>query len=162
MTTPAFVRTADERFRPLTDYRFEPHYRQWRGLRVHHLDEGPRDAPVMLLLHGEPTWSHLYRRIIPRLVAAGHRCIAPDLVGFGRSDKVTDERPAASGDFFVRCCPSSCNRAYTTPPRSSVTISCRYSGVPFSGATGSPTTSSTFANQRSRDGRLIEIGRAHV
>jgi len=91
MTTPAFVRTADERFRPLTDYRFEPHYRQWRGLRVHHLDEGPRDAPVMLLLHGEPTWSHLYRRIIPRLVAAGHRCIAPDLVGFGRSDKVTDE-----------------------------------------------------------------------
>lgn len=91
MTTPPFFRTPDERFRPLRDYAFEPHYLDWRGLRVHHLDEGPRDAPVMLLLHGEPTWSYLYRHVIPRLVAAGHRCIAPDLVGFGRSDKVTDE-----------------------------------------------------------------------
>lgn len=92
MTTPPFFRTPDERFRRLRDFAFEPHYLDWQGLRVHHLDEGPRDAPVMLLLHGEPSWSYLYRRVIPRLVAAGHRCIAPDLVGFGRSDKVTDER----------------------------------------------------------------------
>jgi pimeloyl-ACP methyl ester carboxylesterase len=91
MTTPAFTRTPDANFRDLPDYSFAPHYLDWRGLRVHYLDEGPRGAPVMLLLHGEPTWSYLYRRIIPRLVAAGHRCVAPDLVGFGKSDKVTDD-----------------------------------------------------------------------
>lgn len=91
MPTPAFSRTADSNFRGLPDYSFAPHYLDWRGLRVHHLDEGPRDAPVMLMLHGEPTWSYLYRRILPRLVAAGYRCIAPDLIGFGKSDKVTDD-----------------------------------------------------------------------
>ena len=89
--TPPFSRTPDARFLGLPDYSFAPHYLDWRGLRVHHLDEGPRDAPVMLLLHGEPTWSYLYRRIIPRLVAAGYRCVAPDLVGFGKSDKITDD-----------------------------------------------------------------------
>ena len=91
MPTPAFSRTPDSNFRGLPDYSFAPHYLDWRGLRVHHLDEGPRDAPVMLMLHGEPTWSYLYRRILPRLVAAGYRCIAPDLIGFGKSDKVTDD-----------------------------------------------------------------------
>ncbi|MBY0400802.1 alpha/beta fold hydrolase, partial [Myxococcota bacterium] len=91
MTTPTFVRTPDAAFRDLPGFSFAPHYLDWQGLRVHHLDEGPRDAPVMLLLHGEPTWSHLYRDVIPRLVAAGYRCVAPDLVGFGRSDKVTDD-----------------------------------------------------------------------
>ncbi len=91
MTTPAFVRTPDARFRELPGPAFAPHYLDWRGLRVHHVDEGPRDAPVLLLLHGEPTWSHLYREMIPPLVAAGFRCVAPDLVGFGRSDKVVDE-----------------------------------------------------------------------
>jgi haloalkane dehalogenase len=91
MTTPAFVRTPDARFRELADYPFAPRWLDWRGLRIHHLDEGPRGAPVMLLLHGEPSWSYLYRRIVPRLVAAGYRCVAPDLVGFGKSDKVTDD-----------------------------------------------------------------------
>jgi haloalkane dehalogenase len=91
MSTPPFVRTPDARFRDLPDFAFAPHYLDWRGLRVHHLDEGPRAAPVMLLLHGEPSWSYLYRRIVPRLVAAGYRCVAPDLVGFGKSDKVTDD-----------------------------------------------------------------------
>ena len=64
------------------------------GLRVHYLDEGPRDAPPVLLLHGEPSWSFLYRKMIPPLVAAGHRVVAPDLVGFGRSDK-----PSERGDY---------------------------------------------------------------
>jgi haloalkane dehalogenase len=90
MTQPS-ERTSEERFSDLPDYPFAPHFLEWRGLRVHHLDEGPRGAPVMLLLHGEPTWSYLYRRIVPRLVAAGYRCVAPDFVGFGKSDKVSDD-----------------------------------------------------------------------
>lgn len=85
------VRTPDDRFAGLPDYPFAPHYREWHGLRLHHLDEGPPDAPVMLLLHGEPTWSYLYRRWIPRLVAGGYRCVVPDHPGFGRSDKPTDD-----------------------------------------------------------------------
>ena len=60
------------------------------GYRIHYLDEGPPDADPILLMHGEPTWCYLYRRMIPDLVAAGHRCIAPDLIGFGRSDKPVD------------------------------------------------------------------------
>ena len=91
MTTPAFVRTPDANFRDLPGYPFAPHWLDWRGLRIHYLDEGPRAAPVMLLLHGEPSWSYLYRNVIPQLVAAGYRCVAPDLVGFGKSDKVTDD-----------------------------------------------------------------------
>src|SRR5690349_8725519 len=85
-------RTPDERFEQLPDYPFRPHYLEWQGLRVHHLDEGDADAPVMLLLHGEPTWSYLYRSWIGPLVEAGYRVVAPDHVGFGRSDKPTDDR----------------------------------------------------------------------
>jgi len=82
------LRTPDEQFKDLPDYPFEPHYADTSdGLRVHYVDEGPRDAAPVLLLHGEPSWSFLYRKVIPVLTAAGHRCIAPDLVGFGRSDK---------------------------------------------------------------------------
>jgi haloalkane dehalogenase len=81
------LRTPDERFADLTGYDFEPHYLQVDGLRVHYLDEGPSDAPPVLLMHGEPSWSYLYRKMIPVLTAAGHRIVAPDLVGFGRSDK---------------------------------------------------------------------------
>lgn len=88
-------RTPDERFDALTDFPFTPHYLEWNGLRVHHLDEGPRDAPVVLLMHGEPTWSYLYRNWISPLVEMGYRVIAPDHVGFGRSDKPTDD------DFYV-------------------------------------------------------------
>ena len=85
-----FVRTPEENFADLSDFPYEPHYHGWQELRVHYVDEGPRDGPVMLLLHGMPTWAYLYRDMIPPLVAAGYRCIAPDHVGFGRSDKPTD------------------------------------------------------------------------
>jgi pimeloyl-ACP methyl ester carboxylesterase len=80
------IRTPDHRFEELADYAFVPHYQSWRGLRMHYVDEG--DGPPVLLLHGEPTWSYLYRHVIPPLVRAGYRCVAPDYVGFGRSDKV--------------------------------------------------------------------------
>lgn len=85
-----FVRTPDANFASLTDYSFAPHYHQWADLRVHYLDEGPKDGPVMLLVHGMPTWSYLYRDFTASLVAAGYRCIVPDHLGFGRSDKPTD------------------------------------------------------------------------
>jgi haloalkane dehalogenase len=86
------LRTPDERFASLPGYPFEPHYVEISGgLRVHYLDEGPADAAPVLLMHGEPSWSFLYRKMIPVLVAAGHRCVAPDLVGFGRSDKPADQ-----------------------------------------------------------------------
>lgn len=85
------LRTPDERFASLPGYPFEPNYAEvGEGIRVHYLDEGPSDASPVLLLHGEPSWSYLYRKMIPVLVGAGHRCIAPDLVGFGRSDKPSE------------------------------------------------------------------------
>jgi haloalkane dehalogenase len=83
------LRTPDERFADLPGYPFAPHYREWQGLRMHYVDEG-RGTPV-LMLHGEPTWSYLYRKMIPPLVAAGYRAVAPDFIGFGRSDKVMDD-----------------------------------------------------------------------
>jgi haloalkane dehalogenase len=86
---PPFVRTPEANFDRLADFPFEPHYVDVDGLRMHHLDEGRADGPVALLLHGMPTWSYLYRSMIPPLRAAGYRCIAPDHIGFGRSDKVT-------------------------------------------------------------------------
>ena len=85
-----FLRTPDENFERLADFPFQPHYLEIDGLRMHYLDEGPSHAPVALLMHGMPTWSFLYRTMIPPLVAAGYRCVAPDHIGFGRSDKVTD------------------------------------------------------------------------
>lgn len=95
------LRTPDERFADLPDFPFAPHYSEvtigdgsGRTLRVHYLDEGPTGAPTVLLMHGEPSWSFLYRSMIPGLVSAGLRCIAPDLVGFGRSDK-----PAETADY---------------------------------------------------------------
>jgi len=89
------LRTADERFAGLAGFAFEPRYVEaGGGLRVHYLDEGPAGAAPVLLLHGEPSWCYLYRTMIPVLAAAGYRCIAPDLVGFGRSDK-----PAEPGDY---------------------------------------------------------------
>ena len=82
------LRTPDDRFADLPDFPFAPHHRTvGDGLRLAYLDEGPRDGPVVVLLHGEPTWSYLYRRFVPPLVAAGCRVLAPDLIGFGRSDK---------------------------------------------------------------------------
>ena len=89
------LRTPDERFAGLPGYAFAPHYtdslRGYEGLRMHYLDEGAANAPVALCLHGQPTWSYLYRKMIPLLVAGGMRVVAPDLFGFGRSDKPTDE-----------------------------------------------------------------------
>ncbi len=85
---PDALRTPDARFQDLPDFPFEPHYAWVDGLRIHYVDEGDRAAPVVVLLHGEPTWSYLYRRMIPGLVEAGFRVVAPDLVGFGRSDKL--------------------------------------------------------------------------
>lgn len=86
-----FIRTPDERFAGLVDFSHEPHYVNVDGLRMAYITAGPQSAPTLLLLHGEPAWSYLYRRMIPPLVAAGYRCIAPDLIGFGRSDKPIDQ-----------------------------------------------------------------------
>lgn len=88
----AVLRTPDERFANLKDFDYEPHYVEIPDdslgpLRIHYIDEGPGNAPVVLCLHGEPTWSYLYRKMIPVFTAAGLRVLAPDLVGFGRSDK---------------------------------------------------------------------------
>jgi haloalkane dehalogenase len=93
------LRTPDDRFADLPGYPFEPQYAEIDDqdggtLRVHYVDEGPRDAPPVVLLHGEPSWSYLYRHMIPVLVAAGSRVVVPDLVGFGRSDK-----PTETGDY---------------------------------------------------------------
>lgn len=84
------LRTPDERFADLPDYPFAPHYTQVTpDLRMHHVDEGPRDGKPVLMLHGEPTWSYLYRSMIPVFTDAGFRAVAPDLIGFGKSDKPT-------------------------------------------------------------------------
>ncbi len=89
-TGTTFLRTPDERFAGITDFPYEPHYVDIDGLRMAFIDEGPAGAPTLLLLHGEPTWSYLYRRMIPGLLEAGYRIVAPDLIGFGRSDKPTE------------------------------------------------------------------------
>jgi haloalkane dehalogenase len=81
------LRTPDERFANLPGYSFRPNYADAGGLRVHYLDEGPSSAAPVLLMHGEPSWSYLYRKMIPVLTGAGQRVVAPDLPGFGRSDK---------------------------------------------------------------------------
>lgn len=93
MTTNT-LRTPDARFENLSDYDFRPNYVDIDGLRMHYVDEGPHDGDVILLLHGEPSWSYLYRHMIPPLRDAGLRVIAPDLIGFGRSDK-----PAKKSDY---------------------------------------------------------------
>jgi haloalkane dehalogenase len=89
-----YQRTPDECFENIADYPFAPNYLQIADteggeLRLHYLDEGPADGPIVLLMHGQPTWSYLYRYMIPPLVEAGFRVVAPDPIGFGRSDKPT-------------------------------------------------------------------------
>lgn len=94
------LRTPDAAFAAISDFPFAAHYceitdaRTGTPLRIHYIDEGPRDAPVVLMMHGEPTWCYLYRHMIAPVVAAGFRVVAPDLVGFGKSDK-----PAAKSDY---------------------------------------------------------------
>ena len=96
VSAPEYLRTPDERFDDLPGYSFTPHYTEnlpgFAGLRMHYLDEGARDTgQVFLCLHGQPTWSYLYRRMIPVLLGSGARVVAPDLFGFGRSDKPVDD-----------------------------------------------------------------------
>lgn len=86
----AAYRTPDECFEDLPGWDHEPQYREWEGLRLAHYDVGPRDAPVVMLFHGEPTWSFLYRKVMGPLLEAGYRCVLLDQPGFGRSDKPTD------------------------------------------------------------------------
>ena len=87
------LRTPDRAFADIDDFPFAPHYLEITDpddgtkLRVHYVDEGPRDAPIVLMMHGEPSWCYLYRHMIAPVVAAGYRVIAPDLIGFGKSDK---------------------------------------------------------------------------
>lgn len=93
------LRTPDECFTSLPGFPYEPQYTTIKAedgtdLRIHHVDEGPKDGPTVLCMHGQPAWSYLYRKMIPRLVQEGMRVIAPDLVGYGRSDK-----PAAREDY---------------------------------------------------------------
>jgi haloalkane dehalogenase len=102
-------RTPDERFDGLPGYDFAPHYAEVGGLRVHYLDEGDPGAKPVWFMHGEPTWSYLWRKVIPPVRDAGFRCIAPDMPGFGRSDKPTDmgwysydAHAAAMGELFER------------------------------------------------------------
>ena len=83
--------TPEERFENLPDFTFDPHFIKVDGINIHYLDEGNKQAEVILLMHGEPSWCFLYRHMIPILVKAGFRIIAPDLVGFGRSDKPTEQ-----------------------------------------------------------------------
>ena len=90
------VRTPDSRFEDLPDYPFAPNYAEvpdgeGGALRIHYVDEGPVDGEIVLCLHGQPTWSFLYRHMIPVFVEAGYRVLAPDFVGFGKSDKVLDD-----------------------------------------------------------------------
>ena len=98
------LRTPDDRFAALPDCPWTPHYVEtlpgYEGLRMAFIDEGPRNAPVWLCLHGEPSWSFLYRRMIPVFLKAGHRVVAPDFFGFGRSDKPVDD--AVYGFHFHR------------------------------------------------------------
>lgn len=102
---PLVLRTPDQQFINLPDFPWTPNYlmvlhREHGPLRLHYLDVGPADGPVVLMLHGEPTWSFLYRHLIHALSAQGLRCIAPDLIGFGRSDKLARRRDYRYADHI--------------------------------------------------------------
>ena len=136
---PGVFRTPDERFENLQDYPFTPHYLEVDSkvgkLRMHYVDVGPRDADPILLLHGEPSWSHLYRKMIPPLAAAGHRVIAPDLIGFGRSDK-----PAKRSDHSYPFHVDSMMHFVTELDLKNVTLFCQDWGslIGFRVVTGAP------------------------
>jgi haloalkane dehalogenase len=106
---PGVFRTPEARFVDLEGFPFDAHYVEIDGMRLHYLDEGPADGEPILLIHGEPTWSYLFRKMIPILVGAGYRVVAPDLVGFGKSDKYADKaaysyamQVASMREFVVR------------------------------------------------------------
>src|SRR3990172_2080129 len=90
----AILRTPEDRFANLPGFPYKPHYLEVNGLRVHYIDEGQGD--VILCLHGEPSWSYLYRKLIP-LLSPDHRAVAMDFIGFGRSDKLSE-----IGDYSFR------------------------------------------------------------
>ena len=87
VVAPGVLRTPDERFNDIVDYPFKPNYLTIGDTRIHYLDEGPKDGKIIYLLHGQPAWSYLFRKVIPTLTREGYRVIAPDMVGFGKSDK---------------------------------------------------------------------------
>jgi alpha/beta hydrolase fold len=91
------LRTPDDRFDALPDFPYLPRYIELRDLRIHYVEAGPPDADPVVLMHGEPSWSFLYRKLIPIIAGAGYRVVAPDLVGFGRSDK-----PVERGAYTYR------------------------------------------------------------
>lgn len=114
------LRTPEERFASIPDFPYRPHYVEIGGLRIACIDEGPRAAAPVLLMHGEPTWSFLYRKMIPPLLAAGHRVVAPDLVGFGRSDK-----PSRPADYSYRNHVSWMNAWLETMDLRDITLFCQ-------------------------------------
>tara|TARA_B110000467_G_scaffold114835_1_gene105372 strand:+ start:209 stop:706 length:498 start_codon:yes stop_codon:yes gene_type:complete len=87
LVAPGILRTPEKHFKDLKEYPFKPNYLIIGDTRIHYLDEGPIDGEIIFLLHGEPAWSYLFRKMIPTLAEAGYRVIAPDMVGFGKSDK---------------------------------------------------------------------------
>jgi haloalkane dehalogenase len=113
------LRTPDSRFENLPGYDFKPNYVDVDGIRMHYVDEGPRDGDIVLLLHGEPSWSYLYRFMIPPLAGAGLRVIAPDLIGFGRSDK-----PARKSDYSYAIHVAWMKRFIETLDLSEITLFC--------------------------------------
>ncbi|OAO00634.1 haloalkane dehalogenase [Sphingomonadales bacterium EhC05] len=119
------LRTPDSRFENLSGYDFEPHYSEITAsdgtvLRMHHLDEGPRDGQVILCMHGQPSWSYLYRKMIPILTGAGFRVIAPDLIGFGKSDK-----PSHIDDYSYQSHVDWMNEWFRAMDISGVTLMCQ-------------------------------------
>ena len=87
VVSPGVLRTPDKRFKDIVNYPFKPNYLTIGDTRIHYLDEGPKDGKVIYLLHGQPAWSYLFRKVIPILTKQGYRVVAPDMVGFGKSDK---------------------------------------------------------------------------
>jgi haloalkane dehalogenase len=120
------LRTPDSRFEDLPDWSFTPRYADitdaatGQVLRMAYIDEGPVEGPVVLLLHGEPSWSYLYRHVIGGLVASGHRVVAPDLIGFGRSDK-----PADRDDYTYERHVAWLSQWFTTVGLDNVTMFCQ-------------------------------------
>jgi haloalkane dehalogenase len=119
------LRTPDDRFAGLADFPFAPHYQtvidaDGTALRLHFVDEGPREAAPVLLMHGEPSWSYLYRKFIPTLAAKGHRVVAPDLIGFGKSDK-----PAARADYTYERHVAWMSQWLTTTDLTGITLFCQ-------------------------------------
>ena len=146
-------RTPDERFADLPGFPYEPHYAEVDGLRLHHLDEG--SGPTVLCFHGEPSWSYLYRHMLDALVAAGNRVVCPDLVGFGRSDKPTDEGWYTYDRHVDTVAAHSTSSTWTTSPSSSRTGAARSACAgPSSTPTGwSGWSSSTPACSRAGSAR---------